>query len=160
MTGNRLAAAALAALSAASAIPIPLAQLDFAGLVNAFNIDNGDSPRILLVIAGVGGMLTILVLVLALTGAPAARTILLVAALSGFVTAMPLWVPAGVVIGAAAMLLGSSGDRPGWTERLCEEPATDDRRGDPHDSTRRSLMRAGGAHGGLFGPGRRRVSCK
>jgi hypothetical protein len=34
MTGNRLAAAALAVLGAASAIPIPLAQLDFAGLWN------------------------------------------------------------------------------------------------------------------------------
>ena len=118
LTPNRLAAAALAALGAASAIPIPLAQLDFAGLFNAFNIDSGDSPQALLVIAGVGGILTIAVLGfafvgvgLALTGAPAARNVLIAAALAGFVTAMPLWVPAGVVIGAAAILLGQSVDR-------------------------------------------------
>jgi len=48
---------------------------------------------------------------LALTGAPAARNVLIAAALAGFVTAMPLWVPAGVVIGAAAILLGQSVDR-------------------------------------------------
>jgi hypothetical protein len=118
LTTNRLTAAALAALGAASAIPIPLAQLDFAGLFNALNIDSGDSPRALLVIAGVGGILTIAVLGLAfvgvglaLTGAPAARNVLIAAALAGFATAMPLWVPAGVLIGAAAILLGQSGDR-------------------------------------------------
>jgi len=118
LTPNRLAAAALAAVGAASAMPIPLAQLDFAGLFNAFNIDGGDSPQALLVIAGVGGILTIAVLGfafvgvgLALTGAPAARNVLIAAALAGFVTAMPLWVPAGVVIGAAAILLGQSVDR-------------------------------------------------
>src|SRR5215210_6057979 len=115
LTPNRLAAAALAALGAASAIPIPLAQLDFAGLLNAFDIESGDSPPALLVIAGVGGVLTIAVLalafagaVLALTGAPAARNILFAAALAGLVTAMPLWIPAGVVIGAAAFILGQS----------------------------------------------------
>ena len=48
LTPNRLAAAALAALGAASAMPIPLAQLDFAGLFNAFNIDSGGSPQALL----------------------------------------------------------------------------------------------------------------
>jgi hypothetical protein len=121
MSDNRLAAGALAALGAASAIPIPLAQLDFAGLINAFNIDNGDSPRALLVVAGVGGFLTIAVLAvafagaaLALTGAPTARPLLVAAALAGLATAMPLWIPAGVVIGAAAMLLGqpSSGSAP------------------------------------------------
>jgi hypothetical protein len=83
LTANRIAAGALAALGAASAIPIPLAQLDFAGLFNVFNIDSGDSSRALLVIA---------------------------AALAGLVTAMPLWIPAGVVIGAAALILGPSSD--------------------------------------------------
>ena len=90
LTPNRLAAAALAALGAASAMPIPLAQLDFAGLFNAFNIESGDSPQALLVIAGVGGILTIAVLGLAfvgvglaLTGAPAARSVLIAAALAG-----------------------------------------------------------------------------
>jgi hypothetical protein len=123
-TANRLAAAALAALAAASAIPIPLAQLDFAGLINVFNIDNGDSPRALLVIAGVGGTLTFAVLALAFagsflaaTGAASARTVLIAAALAGLVTAMPLWIPAGVLIGTAATVLGpptddESGDAP------------------------------------------------
>jgi hypothetical protein len=115
LTASRIAAAALATLGAASATPIPLAQLDFAGLINTFNIDNGDSPRALLVIAAVGGVLTIGVLALtfagaalALAGAPAARTILIAAALAGLVTAMPLWIPAGVLIAAAALLLRES----------------------------------------------------
>ena len=113
MTSNRLAAAALAGLGAASAIPIPLAQLDFAGIMNVFDIDAGDSPHALRIIAGVGGILTLGVLVLAFAGAAlaitgnrAARAILIAAALAGLVTAMPLWIPAGVVIGAAAVLLG------------------------------------------------------
>jgi hypothetical protein len=109
---SRFAAAALAALGAASAIPIPLAQLHFAGLINAFNIDSGDSPRALLVLAGFGGALTFAVLAvafagafLAATGAASARVVLIAAALAGLVTAMPLWIPAGVLIGAAAALL-------------------------------------------------------
>jgi hypothetical protein len=117
-SANRIAASALAALGAASAIPIPLAQLDFAGLFNAFNIDSGDSPPALLVIAGAGGILTIAVVavafagaVLTFTGAPSARNILIAAALAGLVTAMPLWIPASVVIGAAAVILGQSSDR-------------------------------------------------
>jgi hypothetical protein len=119
MTGYRLAAAALAALGAASAIPIPLAQLDFAGFWNVFDIDSGDSPRALHIIMGVGGVLTIGVLALAFVGAalaatgnPAARAVLVAAALAGLVTAMPLWVPAGVVIGAAAVVLGHPNGRP------------------------------------------------
>ena len=119
MTGNRLAAAALAALGAASAIPIPLAQLDFAGFWNVFDIDSGDSPRALHIIMGIGGVLTIGVLVLAFVGAalaaigsPAARAVLVAAALAGLVTAMPLWVPAGIVIGAAAVVLGHPNDTP------------------------------------------------
>jgi hypothetical protein len=118
LTTNRIAAAALAALGAASAIPIPLAQLDFAGLFNAFNIDSGESLRALLVIAGVGGILTIAVVALAfagaalaLTGAPIARSILIAASLGGLVTAMPLWIPAGILIGAAAVILGQTAER-------------------------------------------------
>jgi hypothetical protein len=113
MSDNRIAAAALAVFGAASAIPIPLAQFDFAGLVNVFDIDSGDSPRALLIMAGLGGFLTIAVLALALAGAglalagaPTARALLITAALAGLVTAMPLWIPAGIVIGAAAILLG------------------------------------------------------
>jgi hypothetical protein len=113
MIGNRIAAAALAALGAASAIPIALAQLDFAGVINVFNIDGGDSPHALILIAGVGGTLTFAVLALAFVGAglafagiAAARDVLIAAALAGLVTAMPFWIPAGVVIGAAALILG------------------------------------------------------
>jgi hypothetical protein len=119
MTVNRLAAASLAALGAASAIPISLAQLDFAGLINVFHIDNGDSARALVVIMGIGGVLTFGVLVLALvgafltaTGGAAARTVLIVAALAGLVTAFPLWIPSGAVIGVAALLLASSEQTP------------------------------------------------
>jgi hypothetical protein len=119
MTVNRLAAAALAALGAASAIPIPLAQLDFAGFWNVFDIDSGDSPQALHIIMGVGGVLTIGVLVLAFVGAAlaaagrsAAHALLVAAALAGLVTAMPLWIPAGIVIGAAAVVLGHPNGRP------------------------------------------------
>lgn len=118
MTINRIAAAALAALGAAVAIPIPLAQLDFAGVINVFNIGSGGSPRALVVIAAAGGVLTFVVLatalagaVLAATGARPARAVLLTAAVAGFVTALPIWLPAGVVIGAAALLTEHSGTR-------------------------------------------------
>jgi hypothetical protein len=119
MTLNRIAAAALAALGAAVAIPIPLAQLDFAGVMNVFNIQSGGSPRGLVVLAAVGGVLTFAVLATALvgaflaaTGARPARAVLLAAAIGGFVTAMPIWLPAGVVIGAAALLT----ERPGTSQ--------------------------------------------
>lgn len=117
LSTNHLAAGVLAALGATSAIPIPLAQLDFAGLINVFNIDSGDSPRALLVMAGVGGTLTVAVLALAFvgsflaaSGAASARVVLIAAALAGLVTAMPLWIPAGVLIGAAAVFLGPAHD--------------------------------------------------
>jgi hypothetical protein len=123
LTANRIAASALAALGAVSAIPIPLAQLDFAGLFNAFDIDSGDSPPALLVIAGVGGILTIAVIALAFagavltfTGAPSARNILVGAALAGLATAMPLWIPAGVLIGAATLILAHSSGSPAAVE--------------------------------------------
>jgi hypothetical protein len=113
MTGNRIAAGALAAFGAASGIPIPIAQLDFAGIVNVFGIESGDSPGALLVIAGVGGVLTIGVLIaalvgsaLALAGSASARAVLIGAAVAGLVTAFPFWVPAGIVIGTAAVLVG------------------------------------------------------
>ena len=118
MSSSRFAAAALAALGAASAIPIPLAQLDFAGVINVFNIDAGDAPHALLVMAGIGGGLTFGVLALALVGAaltlagaPAARGVLIAAALVGLVTAMPLWLPAGFVLGAAALIVSLNDDR-------------------------------------------------
>ena len=129
LTGKRIAAGALAALGAASAIPIPLAQLDFAGLFNAFDINSGDSPGALLVIAAVGGVLTIAVVALALagailtfTGARNARTILIAAALAGLVTAMPLWIPTAVVIGAAALILGDTSEPEPGVERSRRNP--------------------------------------
>lgn len=119
MTLNRIAAAALAALGVAVAAPIPLAQLDFAGVINVFNIESGGSPRALVVLAAVGGVLTFAVLttalvgaVLAARGARPARAVLLAAAVAGFVTALPIWLPAGVVIGAAALLT----ERPGTSQ--------------------------------------------
>ena len=122
MTNRHLAAAALAGFGAASAIPIPLAQLDFAGVMNVFNINGEDSPPALQVIAGIGGTLTLAVLALAFvgaalaaTGSPAARTVLIAAALAGLITAMPLWLPAGVVIGAAAVVLGGPHSGPDAT---------------------------------------------
>jgi hypothetical protein len=150
LTTNRIAAAALAALGAASAIPIPLAQLDFAGLFNAFNIDSGDSPRALLIIAGVGGILTIAVVALAfagaalaLTGAPSARRILIAAALGGLVTAMPLWIPAGVVIGVAA-LTRPGRRRPRTDRQNASEHAAHERRNYPQPQARRGLIRVVG----------------
>jgi hypothetical protein len=113
MSVNRFAAAALAAIGAASAIPIALAQLDFAGLVNAFDIDNGDTPRGVIAMVGVGGFLTIAVIALAFvgaglafSGAPSARTLILAAAIAGLVTAFPFWIPAGVLLAVAALVLG------------------------------------------------------
>jgi hypothetical protein len=60
-----------------------------------FNIDNGDSPRALLVIAGAGGILTFAVLALAFVGsflaavgASSARAVLIAAALAGLLTSM------------------------------------------------------------------------
>ena len=111
MPEKRIFGAALAMFGAAGAIPIPLAQLDFAGVLNVFNIDAGDSPEALRVIAAIGGTLTIGVVAgaflgaaLAFAGAAAARTVLLAAALAGLATAMPLWIPTAVVLGAAAVL--------------------------------------------------------
>ena len=66
---------------------------------------------------GVGGVLTIAVLALAFIGAARGHGQLGARASSsppspGFVTAMPLWIPAGIVIGAAALLLGHPNGRP------------------------------------------------
>jgi hypothetical protein len=92
-TPQHVTAAALAALGATCAIPIPLAQLDFAGVFNVFNIDSGDAPQALRVIAGIGAVLTLAVLALAfvgvalvLSGSPLARNVLIVAAVTGFAT--------------------------------------------------------------------------
>ena len=111
-TPHRLAAAGLAALGATSAVPIPLAQLDFAGLLDVFGIDDGDTPHAVLVVVAVAGFLTVGVLALAyagvvltLIGSPSARPVLIAAAVAGLVTAMPLWLPAGIVLGAASLLL-------------------------------------------------------
>ena len=85
-------------------------------------------------IAGIGGVLTIGVLglafagaFLAAAGAASARTILIAAALLGLVTALPLGIPAGVLIGGAAVL---------------RSPSKPDEPGDAG----RNLLRVSGAH--------------
>jgi hypothetical protein len=118
MTSNRIAAAALAAVAAVGAIPLALAKLDFAGVLNAFDIHAGDTPVGVLVLAGVSGFLTFGVLVLALWGvaltlseSPAARNVLVAAAVLGFATALVFWIPAGIMLGAAALILDDAEKR-------------------------------------------------
>jgi hypothetical protein len=112
MVPTRLAAAALAALGAAAAIPVALAQLDFAGVVDALDVDAGDTPEALVVLAGVSGVVTLGVVCLALAGAAlvladaaGATTVLGVAAVAGFVSATIFWIPPGVCLGAAVAML-------------------------------------------------------
>jgi hypothetical protein len=118
MTSNRIAAAALAAVAAVGAIPLALAQLDFAGVLNAFDIHASDTPVGVLVLAGVSGFLTFGVLVLALWGvaltlteSPAARNLLVAAAVLGFATALVFWIPAGIMLGAAVLILDDAEKR-------------------------------------------------
>jgi hypothetical protein len=113
ITSHRLVAAALASLGVVSAAPIPLAGLDFAGLIDIFGIDGGDTPRAVVTLVITAAILTSAVLmlacvgiVLAAIGARAARPVLLVAAVAGVVTAVAAWLPAGVLIGVAAYLVG------------------------------------------------------
>ena len=111
-TWQRFVAAALAALGVVSAVPIPLAALDFAGLIDIFDIDDGAAPSGVVTLVVVAAVLTFAVLilacvgiVLAVTGARAARPVLLVAAVAGVVTAVAAWLPAGVLLGVAAFLV-------------------------------------------------------
>lgn len=113
MTTDRLIASVLALLGSLGGIPLALAQLDFAGVVNVFEIDHGDVSAGLLVIAGVGGTLTALVVMigligvgLCLAGSALARPLLLVAAVAGFASALLLWLPTALALGAAVHLLG------------------------------------------------------
>jgi hypothetical protein len=112
MTAHRSLASALAALGAVSAVPLALAQLDFAGVLNAFDIHAGDAPHAVLVPAGVSGALTCVVAIaalvgaaLAMTGSHSARGVLVAVAVAGLVSATILWIPTGLAIGAAAVLL-------------------------------------------------------
>lgn len=112
MTALRILASALAALGDVSAVPLALAQLDFAGVVNAFDIHAGDAPHALLVFAGVSGVLTSFVALAALVGAAlafvgsrSARDVIIAVALGGLLSATILWIPTGLAIGAAAVLL-------------------------------------------------------
>ena len=73
----------------------------------------GVSSRSLLARAGVGGAATFAILALAFagsflaaTGAASARRVLISAAVAGLVTAMPLWIPAGALIGTATIAFG------------------------------------------------------
>ncbi len=117
MTTQRLAVSALGIGGATLGIPIGLAQLDFAGILNFANVDSGDSPTALLVIAGVSGFGTLaLALVGLVAGALAvtdlvwARRLLLVAALGGIVSATIFWLAPGVALGAAAVLARERAD--------------------------------------------------
>lgn len=103
-------AAALGVLGASSSLPLALAQLDLAGVVDVFGITT-DAPHGLLVLAGVAGALTLGVVALGLAGAalaaarrPGARLALATAAVTGFATALALWLPAAAAFGAAAWL--------------------------------------------------------
>lgn len=116
MTGDRVVAALLATLGATSGIPLALAQLDFAGVVDVFGIDHGDARNGLRVIAAIGGILTLCVVAgalvgaaLCLVGAGTARVTLVAAALAGFATALLLWLPAALAILTAAYLLDDPG---------------------------------------------------
>jgi hypothetical protein len=107
--------AGLGAIGAANAIPLALAQLDFAGVVNAFDIHAGDTPTAVLVLAGIGGVVTAGIAVaaligagLALTGSTIAAPVLTACTVAGFVSATIFWVPAGVAIGLAARFAGDS----------------------------------------------------
>lgn len=111
MYPNRLAAGALGALGAAGAIPIALAQLDYAGWINVFGVDAGDSRHALIVFVGTSGIATLVVAcvaaaggALALAGSDWARALLLIAAAAGFVTALFFWIPLGLALGLAAVL--------------------------------------------------------
>jgi hypothetical protein len=108
---HQLAAAGVAFLGAAQAFPIPLAQLDFAGAFNVFDIDHGDSPQALLVMAAVGGVFTCVVIVVAFVGAillfagsDSGRPVLFGAAVAGLATAFPLWIPTAVILGVAVLI--------------------------------------------------------
>ncbi len=116
MTTQRLAVSALGIGGATLGIPIGLAQLDFAGILNFVNIDSGDSPTALLVIAGISGFGTLALAAVGLVGGALAftdlvwaRRLLLVAALGGIVSATIFWLAPGVALGAAAMLAQERG---------------------------------------------------
>lgn len=112
-------AAALATLGGLAAIPLVLAQLDFAGLIDVFGI-TPDVPRGVRVLAAVGGCLTLLNVAcallgaaLAVTGSRPARPVLFATAVAGFATALMLWLPYAITLAAAASLLPGPGTTPG-----------------------------------------------
>jgi hypothetical protein len=74
MSVHRFAAAALGAFAAATAVPLGLAQLDFADIVTFLGIDHGDTPAGVLALAGVSGIATLVLSAVALAGAALALT--------------------------------------------------------------------------------------
>jgi hypothetical protein len=121
MPTHRFAAAALAAFAAATAVPLGLAQLDFAGIVTFVGIDHGDTPSGVLVFAGVSGIATLVLSVVALAGAALAlveprrgRKTVVAVALGGLVSATIFWIPQAVMLAAAAFILrdGEPAQRP------------------------------------------------
>lgn len=116
---GRWIGAGLVAAGVTAGLPIVLAQMDAAGLIGVFGIDLGDAPAGLTVVAGVGGILTALLLAgalvgagLALAGRAGASALLIGVAVAGIATAGPLWAPVGVVIGAGALMVRRAERRP------------------------------------------------
>jgi hypothetical protein len=115
MSVHRFAAAALGAFAAATAVPLGLAQLDFADMVTFVGIDHGDTPAGVLALAGVSGIATLVVSAVALAGAALAearssRTVLVGAAVEGLFSATIFWIPQAVLLGVAAFILRGSED--------------------------------------------------
>ena len=117
MSVHRFAAAALGAFAAATAVPLGLAQLDFADMVTFVGIDHGDTPSGVLALAGVSGIATLVVSAVALAGAALAlaearsgRTVLAGAAVAGLFSATIFWIPQAVLLGVAAFILRGSED--------------------------------------------------
>ena len=117
MSFPRFAAAALGAFAAATAVPLGLAQLDFADVVTFVGIDHGDTPSGVLALAGVSGVATLVVSAVALAGAAlalaearSARTVLAGAAVAGLLSATIFWIPQAVLLGLASFILRAGED--------------------------------------------------
>ncbi|MFN8224741.1 MAG: hypothetical protein U0R50_16020 [Gaiellales bacterium] len=110
---DRLVAGVLAALGALAGIPLVLAQLDFAGVVDVFSIEHGDVAHGLIVLATIAAAATGTIVAaglagaaLCLAGSAYARPVLTAVAIAGFATALMLWLPIALTLGAAVHLLG------------------------------------------------------
>ncbi len=117
MSVHRFAAAALGAFAAATAVPLGLEQLDFAGMLTFVGIDHGNTPSGVLALAGVSGVATLVVIAVALAGAAlavaearSAHTVLAGAAVAGLLSATIFWIPQAVLLGVAAFIVRAEQD--------------------------------------------------